>query len=59
MIVIGDVHSDAPAGTIKFNANIHLAANNSPNPQFPCDRHNYRTNHLFYVSMSKAPCETM
>jgi len=55
MISIGDVISDAPAGTIKFNANIHVAANNSPNPQFPCNRHNYRTDLLFADGHVESP----
>jgi len=47
MIALGDCRSDAPAGTVKYNANLHLTAVNSPNPQFPCNRHNYRTDLLF------------
>jgi prepilin-type N-terminal cleavage/methylation domain-containing protein/prepilin-type processing-associated H-X9-DG protein len=55
MISIGDVRSDAPAGTVKFNANIHVAANNSPNPQYPCNRHNYRTDLLFADGHVESP----
>jgi prepilin-type N-terminal cleavage/methylation domain-containing protein/prepilin-type processing-associated H-X9-DG protein len=55
MIAIGDVISDAPTGTVKFNANIHVAANNSPNPQFPCNRHNFRTDLLFADGHVESP----
>lgn len=47
MIAIGDVLSSAPPGTIKYNANLHVTAFNSPNRQWPCNRHNYRTDLLF------------
>lgn len=59
MIAIGDVISDAPAGTIVFNANIHLAANNSPNPQFPCNRHNYHTDLLFADGHVESPLRSV
>lgn len=55
MIAIGDVRSDAPAGTVKFNANMHIGVNNSPNPQFPCNRHNYRTDLLFADGHAENP----
>jgi prepilin-type N-terminal cleavage/methylation domain-containing protein/prepilin-type processing-associated H-X9-DG protein len=55
MIAIGDVISDAPAGTIVFNANMHPAAINSPNPQWPCNRHNYRTDLLFVDGHVESP----
>jgi prepilin-type N-terminal cleavage/methylation domain-containing protein len=55
MIAIGDVISDAAPGTIKFNANIHIAANNSVNPQFPCNRHNYNTDLVFCDGHVESP----
>lgn len=55
MISIGDVISDAANGTVVFNANIHLAAQNSPNPQFPCNRHNYHTDLLFADGHVESP----
>ncbi len=55
MIAIGDVRSDAPAGTVKFNANIHIAAQNSPNPQFPCNRHDFHTDLLFADGHVESP----
>jgi prepilin-type N-terminal cleavage/methylation domain-containing protein/prepilin-type processing-associated H-X9-DG protein len=55
MIALGDVLSDAPAGTIKFNANLHVTAANSPNPQWPCNRHNYRTDLVFCDGHVESP----
>ena len=55
MISIGDVISDAPTGTVKFNANIHVAASNSPNPQYPSNRHNYRTDLVFADGHVESP----
>jgi prepilin-type N-terminal cleavage/methylation domain-containing protein/prepilin-type processing-associated H-X9-DG protein len=51
MIAIGDCRSDAPAGSIKYNANLDPQVSNQENPvqhnQAPCNRHNYRTDLLF------------
>lgn len=59
MIAIGDVRSDAPDGTVKFNANVHVAAINSPNPQFPSNRHNYRTDLLFADGHVETPIRSV
>ena len=55
MIALGDVISDAPAGTIVFNANLHVTAVNSPNPQWPCNRHNWRTDLVFCDGHVESP----
>ena len=55
MIALGDVRSDAAAGTIVFNANLHVTAVNSPNPQWPSNRHNYRTDLVFCDGHVESP----
>jgi prepilin-type N-terminal cleavage/methylation domain-containing protein/prepilin-type processing-associated H-X9-DG protein len=59
MIAVGDCRSDAPAGTIKFNANLDPQVSNMENPQqhtqCPCNRHNYHTDLLFCDGHVESP----
>jgi prepilin-type N-terminal cleavage/methylation domain-containing protein/prepilin-type processing-associated H-X9-DG protein len=47
MLAIGDCRSDAPAGTIQYNANLDPTDATTQHTQCPCNRHNYRIDLLF------------
>ena len=62
MIAIADLRSDAPAGTIQFNANIDPTAADPSSPgydsnhtQVPCNRHAYHTDIVFTDGHVEAP----
>jgi prepilin-type N-terminal cleavage/methylation domain-containing protein/prepilin-type processing-associated H-X9-DG protein len=55
MIAIGDVRSDIPKGSIQFNANLDPTDNTQFHTQWPCNRHNYRTDILFADGHVESP----
>ena len=55
MIAIGDVRSDVPTGSIDFNANLDPTDNTTYHTQWPCNRHNYRTDILFADGHVESP----
>ncbi len=55
MIAIGDCRSDAPAGTVNFNANLDPTASSAQHNEMPCNRHNKRTDLLFCDGHVDAP----
>jgi len=54
MIAIGDVRSDV-AANIDFNANLDPTDNTADHTQWPCNRHNYRTDILFADGHAESP----
>jgi prepilin-type processing-associated H-X9-DG protein len=55
MIAIGDVRSDTPAASIDFNANLDPTDNSTYHTQWPCNRHNYRTDLVFVDGHVESP----
>jgi prepilin-type N-terminal cleavage/methylation domain-containing protein/prepilin-type processing-associated H-X9-DG protein len=61
MIAVGDVRSDAPVGSVDFNANLDPVIDDAPDnaapwhTQCPCNRHNYRTDLLFADGHVESP----
>lgn len=62
MIAVGDLRSDAPAGQIKYNANLDPTAGDpsgtdyDPNhTQVPCNRHDYHTDIVFCDGHVESP----
>ncbi len=54
MIALGDVRSDV-AANIDFNANLDPTDNTADHTQWPCNRHNYRTDILFADGHAESP----
>lgn len=58
MIAIGDLRSDAPAGSINFNANLDPTAATGTDPnhtQVPCNRHTFHTDIVFTDGHAETP----
>ncbi len=55
MIAIGDCRSDAPAGTVNFNANLDPTSGSAQHTEMPCNRHNKHTDLLFCDGHVDAP----